>query len=54
LRPLEQHPDVVELLREAVAQLEVFGEAALPLQRLLRLGLLVPEIGRGDLLLELG
>ena len=54
LRPFEQHADVVHLLAEAVALLEIFGETALPLQRLLRLGLVVPEIRRGDLLFELG
>jgi hypothetical protein len=50
LCPLEQHPDVVDLLRQAVAELDVFGEAALPLQCLLRFGLVVPEIRSGDLL----
>jgi hypothetical protein len=51
--PLEQDADVVDLLREAVAKLEVFGKPALALQRLLRFGLVVPEIGGGDFLLEL-
>jgi hypothetical protein len=54
LAPLEQDADVVDLAGEAVAQLEVFRQAALPLQRLLRLGLVVPERGRGDFLFELG
>jgi hypothetical protein len=53
LRPFEQDADVVNLAGKAVAQLEVLGEAALPLQRLLRLGLVVPEIWRGDSLFEL-
>jgi hypothetical protein len=53
LRPLQQHPDVVELLRKAVAKLEILGEPPLALQGLLRLGLVVPEVGRRDLLFEL-
>jgi hypothetical protein len=54
LRPLEQDADVVDFLGKAVAQLDIFGQPALALQGLLRLGLVVPEIRRGDLLLELG
>jgi hypothetical protein len=54
LRPLEQDADVVELFREAVAELEVLGQPPLALQGLLRFGLVVPEVGRGDLLFELG
>ena len=53
LRPFEQHADVVDLLGEAVAELDVFGEPALALQRLLRVGLVVPEVRRGDLQFEL-
>jgi hypothetical protein len=52
-RPLEQHADVVGLRGQAGAELDVFGQPALPLQRLLRVGLVVPEVGRRDLLLEL-
>ena len=52
-RPLEQDAEVVDLLGEAVALLEIFGEAALPLQRLLSFGLVVPEIGSGDSAFEL-
>jgi hypothetical protein len=50
LRPFEQDADVVDLLGEAVAELDVFGEAPLPLQRLLRFGLVIPEVWRRDLL----
>jgi hypothetical protein len=53
LCPLQQHSEVVELLRETVAQLEVLGEPPLALQGLLCLGLVVPEVGRRDFLLEL-
>jgi hypothetical protein len=53
LGPLEQHADVVNLLGEAVAQLDVFGEPALALQGLLRVGLVVPEVRRSDLQFEL-
>jgi len=52
-RPFEQDADVVDLLAEAVALLEIFGKAALPLEGLLRFGLVVPEIGGGDAAFEL-
>jgi len=51
--PLEQHANVVGLLGEAGAELDVLGEAPLSLQCFLRLGLVVPEVGRSDLLFEL-
>jgi hypothetical protein len=51
--PFEQDTDVVDLLAEAVALLEIFGKAALPLEGLLCFGLVVPEIGGGDPALEL-
>ena len=50
LGPFEQDAEIVDFLGEAVAKFDVFGEAALPLERLLRLFLVVPEIRRGDLL----
>jgi hypothetical protein len=53
LRPFEEHAEVVDLPGQAVAQLEILGEPALPLEGLLRLGLMVPEGGGGDLLFEL-
>jgi hypothetical protein len=53
LRPLQEHADVVEFLREAVAKFEILGQPPLTLQGLLRFSLFVPEIGRGDLLFEL-
>ena len=53
LAPFEQDADVVDLLAEAVALLEIFGEAALPLEGLLCFGLVVPEIGGGDPAFEL-
>jgi len=53
LRPFQQHADVVDFLGEAIALLDVFGKAALALQRLLRLGLVVPEGLRPDLPFEL-
>jgi hypothetical protein len=53
LRPFEQHAEVVGLLRQAVAELAVLRQAALPLQGLLRFGLVVPEIRRGDFSFEL-
>ena len=53
-RPVDQHADIVDPFGEAVAQRDVIGEAPLALQRLLRLGRVVPEVGRSDLPLELG
>jgi hypothetical protein len=53
MRPFEQHADVVDLLGEAVALLDVLGDPALALQRLLRLGLVIPETLRRDLSFEL-
>ena len=53
MAPFEQDADVVDLLAQAVALLEIFGETALPLEGLLGLCLVVPEIGRGDPAFEL-
>jgi hypothetical protein len=52
--PLREHTQVVGLLPQAVAQAEVLLEPAAPLQDLLSLGLVLPEIGLRGLLLELG
>jgi hypothetical protein len=52
-RPFEQHADIVDFLGEAVALLEIFSETALPLEGLLRFGLVVPESGGGDAAFEL-
>jgi hypothetical protein len=54
LRPFDQNADVVDLLGQAVAQLEIFGEPPLTLQGLLRFRLVFPEGRRRDLLFELG
>ena len=43
--PFNQDPDIVQLLDDRVAQLEVVGEATAPLQDLLRLSLVLPEVG---------
>jgi len=51
--PFEQDTDVVDLLAKAVALLEIFGKAALPLEGLLCVGLVVPERGGGDPAFEL-
>jgi hypothetical protein len=53
-RPFEQDPNVVDLLAEAVALLEIFGKAALALEGLLCVGLVVPEIRGGNAAFELG
>jgi hypothetical protein len=54
LAPFEQDADVVDLRGEAVALLEIFGEAALALECFLGFGLVVPEIRGGDPAFELG
>jgi hypothetical protein len=53
LTPFDEDADVVDLLAKAVALLEILGKAALPLERLLCFGLVVPEIGGGDPAFEL-
>jgi len=52
-RPFEQHADVIDLRGQARAEFDVFSQAALALQGFLRVGLVVPETGRSDFLLEL-
>jgi len=51
--PLEQHADVVGFGGQAGDKLDVLRQATLALQRLLCVGLVVPEICRRDLLFEL-
>ena len=53
VRPFEQDANVVDFLGEAVAEFEVLGEPALALERFLRLGLVIPEVGGRDFLFEL-
>jgi hypothetical protein len=48
LEPLDQHGQVVGPLAEAVAQRQVVFEPAPPLQDLLRLDLILPEIRGGE------
>jgi hypothetical protein len=50
-RPIDEDADVVDLARQLVAQFEVVGQTTAPLQRLLRLGRVFPEIRSGDSLL---
>jgi len=52
--PFEQHAEVGNAPGERIAQLGVFAQTALTLQRLLGVLLVVPEIGRGDPRLERG
>jgi hypothetical protein len=54
LRPLDEHADVVDLAGEMVAKLEVVAQPATALEYSLRLGLVAPEVGFGDLLLDAG
>ena len=52
--PVEEHAEVVGLLPQRHGQRPVVFEPAPPLQHFLRGGLVLPEIGRGDLRFELG
>jgi hypothetical protein len=52
LRPLEQNTEIVQLADERVAKVDLFAQTAPALKRLLRLGLVLPEVGFGDALLE--
>ena len=51
--PFEQDTDIVDTFVEAVAQLEILRQPALPLQSLLRFRLVVPEVRGGDFCFEL-
>ena len=53
-RPLEQHAEVADTASERIAQLDVFTETAAALQGFLGLGLILPEVGRGDAGFERG
>jgi hypothetical protein len=53
LDPLDEDADVVDLVLEAVAELQVGREPPLALERLLGVGLVVPEPGFGNLAFEL-
>jgi hypothetical protein len=50
LGPVDEDTDVVDLTGELVAQLEVVGETAATLERLLRVSSVFPEIRSGDAL----
>jgi len=52
--PLEEHGEVVGATLERLAQLVVFLQAAAALQRLLRRGLVLPEIGGRGLRVQAG
>jgi hypothetical protein len=52
LRPLEQDAEIVQLADQGIAEIDLFAQAAPALKRLLRLGLVLPEVRRGDALLE--
>ena len=52
--PFDQHLQIVELALQRVTQLDVFLEPAAALQDLLRVGLVLPEVGSGDALFYLG
>jgi hypothetical protein len=53
-RPLEEDTEILDLARQRVTQLEVVGQAASPLQRLLSVRLILPEIGCSNAGFELG
>jgi hypothetical protein len=54
LGPLEEHTKIVELANERIAEIDLFAQAAAPLQQLLSFGLVGPEIWRADALLDVG
>jgi hypothetical protein len=54
LRPFEQDSKIVEFADQRVAQIELLAQTAAPLERLLRLDLVLPEVGRSDTLLDNG
>jgi hypothetical protein len=54
LGPLDEHAEIVALLLQRDAEIEILFEAAAALQDLLRFGLVFPEIGRGGARLEAG
>jgi hypothetical protein len=57
LSPFHEHTDVVCVLAQTFGELPVFVYPAAPLKHLLRVGLVVPEVGRRSLrfyLRELG
>jgi hypothetical protein len=54
LEPLEDDAEVVGGLVELAREVDVLLEAAAPLQDLLRFGLVLPEVGGRDLVLEPG
>jgi hypothetical protein len=54
LGPLDQHPHVVGVLTQRLAELPVFFETAAALEDLLRVGLVVPEVGGGRQCFYLG
>jgi hypothetical protein len=51
-RPLDENGQIVTLLPQGGAQLEILLEPPAALQDLLRLGLIFPEIGRGGARLQ--
>jgi hypothetical protein len=51
-RPLEEHAEIVCPLPEGRRQFAVLLEAAASLEHALRLGLVLPEVGRGGARLE--
>jgi hypothetical protein len=52
--PFDQHLQIVKLALERVTQLDVFLQPAAALLDLLRVGLVLPEVGGGGELLYLG
>ena len=53
LGPLEQHGEIVGLAAQRLGEIEVLLQPAAPLQHALRGGLVVPEVRRGGLPLQL-
>jgi hypothetical protein len=52
LRPLDQDREVVDAPGQRIAEIDVFADPLAPPQRGLGVGLVVPEVGRGNPRLE--
>ena len=53
-RPFDEYAQVVRLLAQGLGKRAVVFDALAALQDLLRVGLVFPEVGRGDAGLEIG
>jgi len=52
LGPLDEHPEIVDTALQGVAERQLLLQTPAPLQQLLRLGLILPEVRFGDARLD--